>query len=55
MEGNGKRWWGAVDKVVVVVRLRMCERECKGNLAVLRLITQASKGESKENTLRKPC
>ena len=28
---------------------------CKGNLAVLRQITQTSKGESKENTLRKPC
>jgi hypothetical protein len=27
MEGNGERWWGAVDKVVVVVRLRVCERE----------------------------
>jgi hypothetical protein len=27
MEGNGERCWGAVDKVVVVVRLRVCERE----------------------------
>lgn len=27
MEGNGERWWSAVDKVVVVVRLRVCERE----------------------------
>jgi hypothetical protein len=27
MEGNEERWWGAVDKVVVVVRLRVCERE----------------------------
>ena len=27
MEDNGERWWSAVDKVVVVVRLRMCERE----------------------------
>jgi hypothetical protein len=27
MEGNGERWWGAVDKVVVVVRLCVCERE----------------------------
>jgi hypothetical protein len=27
VEGNGKRWWGAVDKVVVVVRLCMCKRE----------------------------
>ena len=27
MEGNGERWWSAVDKVVVVVRLHVCERE----------------------------
>jgi hypothetical protein len=27
MEGNRERWWGAVDKVVVVVRLCVCERE----------------------------
>ena len=27
MEGNRERWWSAVDKVVVVVRLRVCERE----------------------------
>ena len=27
MEGNGERWCSAVDKVVVVVRLHVCERE----------------------------
>ena len=27
MEGNEERWWSAVDKVVVVVRLDVCERE----------------------------
>jgi hypothetical protein len=31
MEGNEERWWGAVDKVVVVVRLCVCERERWGS------------------------
>jgi hypothetical protein len=31
MEGNEERWWGAVDKVVVVVRLHVCEREGWGS------------------------